>query len=359
MLAEESSRHAKKFMIRDETRTTGERSQAELGLATRAAWLSYVGGYTQEDIAVRLGVSRVKVNRLIALAQREGLVRVFVEGTAAECVALEDRIAAAYGLDFCTVAPDLGEAELPLATLAAAGAHFLLTVLERPGLKVVGIGHGRTLAAVVDRLPRLPRVDLKFVSLLGSLTRSAAANPFDVIHRLAGKVGGESYFLPVPFFADSVEDKAVLAAQRSVKHVFELARQADLVVVGIGELSADAHLLETGMITRAELAELEQAGAEGEVLGHFFDAGGRSVEADVNRRALGLTPDDLRGKEVVAIAGGRGKAWAIAAVLESGLLTGLVTDEATARRLVERRLDLQPQTVRPPAERSAIAKMAS
>jgi DNA-binding transcriptional regulator LsrR (DeoR family) len=113
------------------------------------------------------------------------------------------------------------------------------------------------------------------------------------------------------------------------------------------------------MITRAELAELEQAGAEGEVLGHFFDAGGRSVEADVNRRALGLTPDDLRGKEVVAIAGGRGKAWAIAAVLESGLLTGLVTDEATARRLVERRLDHQPQTVRPPAERSAIAKMAS
>ncbi len=311
------------------------KGQDELGLATRAAWLSYVGGYTQEDIAGRLGVSRVKVNRLIATAHRQGLVRVFVEGTAAECVALEDRIAREHGLAFCRVAPDLGDGDLPLHALAAAGARYLLGALERPGIGIVGIGHGRTLAAVVDRLPRLPRADLKFVSLLGSLTRNAAANPFDVIHRLAEKVGGESYFLPVPFFADSIEDKAVLLAQRSVKDVFALARLADLVVVGIGELAADAHLLQTGMITPAEFAELAKAGAAGEVLGHFFAADGRSVAAEINGRALGLEPAEMRGKEVVAIAGGRGKARAIHAVLQSRLVTGLVTDEATARRLVE------------------------
>lgn len=316
--------------------TPSDRIEVELGLASRAAWLSYVGGYTQEDIAGRLGVSRVKVNRLIALAHRQGLIRVFVEGTAAECVALEDQIIRAFGLRFCAVAPDLGDSELPLPALAAAGAHYLMGVLDQPGNRVVGIGHGRTLAAVIDRLPRVARADLVFVSLLGSLTRSAAANPFDVIHRLAGKVGGESYFLPVPFFADSVEDKAVLLAQRSVRTVFDLARQADLVVIGVGELNAQAHLLQTGMITKDEFTELGRAGAVGEVLGHFFDRQGRSVEADINRRALGLEPADLRGKEVVAIAGGRGKARAIAAVLQSGLLTGLITDEATARRLVER-----------------------
>ncbi len=326
-----------------------------MGLASRAAWLSYVGGLTQEDIAGRLKVSRVKVNRLIALAHRQGLIRVFVEGTAAECVALEDEIARAFDLRFCTVAPDLGETDLPLQALAAAGAHYLIGVLEQPHVRVVGIGHGRTLAAVIDRLPRLARADLEFVSLLGSLTRSAAANPFDVIHRLAGKVGGDSYFLPVPFFADSVEDKAVLAAQRSVRDVFALAEKADLVIVGIGELSAHAHLLQTGMITEAEFAELEQAGAVGEVLGHFFDEHGRSVEADINRRALGLAPADLRGKEVVAIAGGRGKARAIAAVLESGLSTGLVTDEATARRLAARMRGRSHAARRAPVEQPAIA----
>ena len=41
--------------------------------------------------------------------------------------------------------------------------------------------------------------------------------------------------------------------------------------------------------------------------------------------------DEMQGRQVVAIAGGREKARAIAAVLASGLLTGLITDEATAR----------------------------
>jgi DNA-binding transcriptional regulator LsrR (DeoR family) len=340
-------------MVRVGAETQVSRSQGELGLAARAAWLSYIGGYTQEDIAGRLGISRVKVNRLIALAHRQGLVRVFVEGTAADCVALEDRIAEAFGLEFCSVAPDLGDADLPLQALAAAGARFLLGALERPNLRVIGFGHGRTLAAVVDQLPRVPRADLKFVSLLGSLTRNAAANPFDVIHRLAGKVGGDSYFLPVPFFADSVDDKAVLAAQRSVRDVFALARRADLVVVGIGELSAEAHLRASGMITSGEFEELAAAGAVGEVLGHFFAADGRSVAAEINQRALGLAPDDLRGKEVVAIAGGRGKARAIAAVLASGLLTGLITDESTARRLVQRQLVPSVPAARPSPARLA------
>jgi DNA-binding transcriptional regulator LsrR (DeoR family) len=90
------------------------------------------------------------------------------------------------------------------------------------------------------------------------------------------------------------------------------------------------------MITASELAEVERAGAVGEMLGHFVDARGRPVAAPVNERALGLRIEDLRGKEVVAIAGGQGKARAIDAVLHAGVATGLITDEATAERLVAR-----------------------
>ena len=314
-------------------RTAERGREAELSFATRAAWLSYIGGYKQEEIAERLGVSRVKVNRLIALAHRESLIRVFVEGSPAECVALEDSIAAAYGLDFCIVAPSLGEDDLPLRSLGIAGARYLHKTLERSDLRVVGVGHGRTLAEVVESLPRLPRADVKFVSLLGSLTRNAAANPFDVIHRLAAKTGGESYFMPVPFFADSLDDKRILLAQQSVRDVFVLARSAELFLVGVGEVGPKAHMLETGMITKAEFADLKRAGAVGEILGHFVDAAGRPVEAELNQRSLGLRIEDLKDKQVVAIAGGRGKARAVDAVLRSNVVRGLIIDEATAQRL--------------------------
>ena len=302
--------------------------------AARAAWLSYVGGLRQEDIAERLGVSRVKVNRLIAQAHRDGLIRVFVDGRPDECVLLEDRLRASYGLAFCTVAPTLDDSEvLPLRTLSSAGAHFLMRAFERKQLHVVGVGHGRTLAAVVEHLPRLARSDIRFVSLLGSLTRHAAANPFDVIHQLAQVSGCESYFMPVPFFADSVADKQVLMAQKTVRDVFALACEAQLHVVGIGQIGAQAHMYETGMVTPEEFAEAERAGAVGEVLGHFVDAAGRPVDAPVNQRSIALRIDDLRGKEVVVIAGGRGKVQAIEAVLATGVVTGLITDEATALQL--------------------------
>jgi DNA-binding transcriptional regulator LsrR (DeoR family) len=310
-------------------------ADVELGLATRAAWLSFVGGYTQEEIARRLGVSRVKVNRLIALAQRSGRVHVFVEGTAAECVALERTIEDRFGLAFCSVMPGLDETPLPLRALASAGALYLHRMLEDPQTSLVGIGHGRTLAALVEQLPRLPRQKLRFVSLLGSLTRHAAANPFDVIHRLAETTGADCYFMPVPFFADSVEDKRVLMAQKSLRDVFALARSAELYIVGIGEVGPRAHLRQTGMITEAEQAEVEAAGAIGEVLGQFVDPSGRVVDAEINERSIGIGIEELMGHRVIAVAGGASKLRAIAGVLSSGVITGLITDETTAGGLVE------------------------
>jgi len=304
-------------------------------LAARAAWMSFIGGYTQEEIAQKLGLSRVKINRLIAEATAAGLVRVFVEGTAAECVALEDRIATHWKLDFCSVSPTLGDGPLPLRTLAAAGAHYLHGVLERGEAKLIGIGHGRTLDAVVKYLPRVVRPNVRFVSLLGSLTRHAAANPFDVIHRLAEVTGAECYFMPAPFFADSVADKKVLLGQKGLKDVFSLARAAELHVVGIGEIGAHAHMLSTGMITEAESREVKQVGAVGELLGRFLDKNGRAVDAELNDRAVAIKLEEIKGKPVVAIAGGEDKPQAIKAVLESRVIKGLITDEATAKAIVD------------------------
>jgi DNA-binding transcriptional regulator LsrR (DeoR family) len=87
------------------------------------------------------------------------------------------------------------------------------------------------------------------------------------------------------------------------------------------------------MITPEEFGEVERAGAVGELLGRFVDAQGRPVAASVNERAVAVRLEELPGRQTVAIAGGRDKARAIAAVLESGVISGLITDEATAHEL--------------------------
>lgn len=307
----------------------------EQSLAIRAAWLHYAGGLTQAAVAKRLGVPSVKAHRLIARAVAEGVVKVSIDGEIVECVALEDRLCARYGLDYCEVAPDLGEEGLPLRALGLAGAGFLRREIERGEDPVVGLGHGRTLAAAVQQLPRFDAQGVRFVSLLGGFTRNYATNPHDVMYALAQKTGAQGYVLPVPFFANSEADLAVLLAQPGVRELFDLSNAASLKVVGIGTADAGAQLVASGMIEPHEIAEINAAGAQGEMLGHFFDARGRVLETTLSARTLSVSLDGPQGSRIVAIAGGEGKAGAIRAVLQSGRLAGLITDEATARSLVD------------------------
>lgn len=306
----------------------------EDSLATRAAWLHFVGGLTQGEVGNRLNVASGKAHRLIARANKAGLVQVFIDGDIASCVKLEDRLRKLYGLTYCEVAPDIGEGSLPLRALGTLGARFLRLAIEKGDDSVIGLGHGRTLASCVLRLPRSKVTGIRFVSLLGGFTRKFAANPFDVINGIAEQTGAESYVMPVPFYTNSREDRSVLMGQPGIGEVFDLARKATLRLVGIGTVDdTDASIAASGMIERDELAEIKQAGGRGEVLGHFFDARGRRVETELSGRLMSLTHEELTSGRMVAVAGGAAKPAAIRAILESGMLHGLLTDERTAQAL--------------------------
>jgi DNA-binding transcriptional regulator LsrR (DeoR family) len=304
-------------------------------LCVRAAWLHYGAGLTQSEVAKRLGVPSLKAHRLIARANREGLVRISIEGDIAECVRLEDKMRARFGLQFCEVCPDLDDKPppLPLQTLSLAGSRFLRLAFENGDDKVIGFGHGRTLAACVNILPKMSTRGVKLVSLLGGLTRRYSATPFDVIHRLAERTGAEAYVLPLPFYANSVEDRGVFLEQRGVSEIMNLGVSATLRVVGVGTMEADASILSTGMIEREEFEAALRAGGAGEILGHIFSLDGKLIENDISARTLSMSAADIGRQKTVAIAGGRTKVNAIKAGLASGLIHGIIIDERTAKAL--------------------------
>ncbi|WP_354488540.1 sugar-binding transcriptional regulator [Mesorhizobium robiniae] len=307
----------------------------ETSMATRAAWLHYAGGLTQSEVAKRLGLTSLKAHRLITKANQEGLVKVYIDGEVSECVALEDDLSSRYALDYCEVVPDFDGEDLPLKALGIAGAQFLKREIERGEDTLIGVGHGRTLAACVEYLPRISAEKTRFVSLLGGLTRKFSANPHDVIHRLAERTGAEAYVMPVPMFANTVEDRTVLLGQKGISEVFDLGKAADLLIAGIGTAEREASLVATGMIEKGEMEEIRRKGGVGELLGHFFDDAGKAVETTLSNRALALAREDISNRRIVAVAGGKVKVRAIKSVLEGRYLKGLVTDERTARSLVE------------------------
>ncbi len=71
------------------------------------------------------------------------------------------------------------------------------------------------------------------------------------------------------------------------------------------------------------------------MLGHFFDEDGQPVASKLTKRIVTQSLDTLKNRRIVAVAGGAIKVAAIRAVLASGLLDGLITDERTARAIME------------------------
>jgi len=224
-----------------------------------------------------------------------------------------------------------------------AGASLLQGEIDNGQPGCIGSGHGRPLAASGAQMRATPGAGVKFVSLLGGLTRNYSATPHDVMARLTEKTGATAYVMPVPFFANTVEDREVLLNQRGVSKVFEMAAQSDLKVVGIGTTQPGASLVSSGMIEMDEISDVIAKGGIGELLGHFFDEQGQRVHTTLTERTLSVGLDQLDGKRIVAIAGGTEKVGAIRSVLMSGCLSGLITDERTAQALLEKRSGMDHQ----------------
>ena len=115
---------------------------------------------------------------------------------------------------------------------------------------------------------------------------------------------------------------------------FKSPAQAELKIAGIGTADVNAQLVSVGMVEKREIAEIKAAGGVGEMLGKFFDARGRVLETTLTARTLAVRLDASAPDRIIAIAGGPEKVEPIRAVLASGRLNGLITDEATARAIV-------------------------
>ncbi len=306
----------------------------QLNLATKAAWLSYVGGYTQTQVAKRLNVSSAKAHRLIAYAHANNVVKIFIEGKIVECVELEEKLIHSFGLNTCTVVPTIDSEMDEFNAIGTAGASFLHQLFKQTQDTVIGIGKGRTLSSVVNHLPHTHNNNLQFVSVSGGLTRKFSTNPYDVIHQISERTNSESYFLPVPYMAKDKQEKQMLLSQQSVVQMLDFAKTASIYIVGLGSLEGDAHVHQTGLIEESIWQTMKDKNAVGDFMGAFMDKEGNKIQDKSNDLSLGLSISDIKGKQVVAIVGGAHKGKATLAALKTNTITDLIISEESAKNIM-------------------------
>ena len=304
----------------------------EAQVQARACWYYYIGAMTQQEIADRLGLTRLKVNKILGQARQDGLVSIEIKLPLAKCVALEEKLKARFALDAVSVVPTMPDPDTLQQVIGEAAGAMLSPLLEDgAGL---GVGWGRTLRAAARAL-RPRRFSRSWVtSLMGGMTRGAGTNTFEVATEFARLIGAECYYVAAPIYCPSIESRSTLLTHYGLAEVMRRAREGQIALVSCGDLTPRSLLASTPLVTEA-LEGLGRAGAVGDLLGTFLDENGRPVDHPLNARVMALSPQELKTYPVSILAsGGSQKAQVMRAILNASYVKRLVTDESAAEALL-------------------------
>ncbi|HXU52021.1 MAG TPA: sugar-binding transcriptional regulator [Casimicrobiaceae bacterium] len=298
----------------------------------RAAWLYFMEGHTQAQIARRLGVTRLRINRMLADAQKSGLVDISINTELASCVELEQALCRDFGLAAAVIVPTPDDDEHVPAAVGRAAASFVARHLEGNRVRGLGIGWGVTLREMIRHIRHGRYPDLTVCSMMGGVSTGLEFNTFDVSAELARRLRSQCRYLVAPVYASSPRSRDVIMAQPVFRDALARIAACDLAVLSVGDVTRRSMLVRYALPDDVTQAELRAAGAVCDINGQLVDAKGRVIDHPLNRRAIALPLRDLhRISTVVLAAGGRRKLRAIAAALCSGLGSVLVSDETTAR----------------------------
>ena len=309
--------------------------KSRLDDAARAGWLYFVAGNTQDEIAQKLNVSRPTAQRLVSLALSERLITFRLDHPIAACMEIAARLTKRFDLLYCDVVPSDPASDSAVLGIAESAAGFLEQKLGAKDPIIVAIGTGRTLRAAVELMPRMICHQHKLVSLVGHISMEGSASFFDVLARLSELSQAPHYPMPLPVIVRVPEEREQLQRLEPVLRVLDLARRADITLVGIGRMDEQAQLHADGFMSAAELDEIQRLGAVGEVTGWAFDVAGRIFRGGANDRVTSAPREVPPSRLVVGVAQGIGKILPIRAALRGKIVNGLITNETTARSILE------------------------
>ncbi|RPH61272.1 MAG: sugar-binding transcriptional regulator [Chloroflexi bacterium] len=310
----------------------------EQRLLVKVSKMYYEAGLSQDDIIVRLNLSRSKISRLLQQARDEGIVQITVVTPNHLFSDLENRLEQQFGLhEALVVETHAGDSqENILRELGVAAAGYLERSVGTA--TTLGISWGSTLHSMVAALHSNHLPNTKVVQIIGGLGQpEAEVHATDLCHRLARALGSQLTLLPAPGIVPTEQAREVLLADLYVRRAVEMFKHLEMAWVGIGAPTPESLLLRDGSIlSRAELDVLVQKGLVGDIALRFFDAQGCPVASDIDQRVIGITLEQLKQtRRVVGIAGGPEKAPAILGALRGKLINVLITDSVTAGKLLQ------------------------
>ncbi|WP_234496954.1 sugar-binding transcriptional regulator [Vibrio maritimus] len=309
-----------------------ESNETSNDLLTEIAVAYYQDGATQEEISKKFGVSRAKIGRLLKQARDEGIVEITVKYHPVYSAKIEQRLIERFGIKRALIALDQPDEESQRTQVGGLVSNYLAQTLR--GGTVVTVGQGRNVSAVAHHMGVISPRDCKFVCGIGGIhPRGGRFNADHICRQLAKKYGGTSETLYAPAYAENRDQKMVFMQNATVKQTLDLARKADVAIVGVGDMSENSYMVDLGWFTTDEVVQSRlNQGVVGDFAGYdFFDIQGRAANTVMSDRVIGLGLEEFRRiSEVIAIASENSKPMALLGALRTGVVDVVATSVSNA-----------------------------
>lgn len=308
--------------------------------------MHYKQGMSQQEIGKRLNVSRTTISRILAQARREGYVQIKINYPEDATVNLENQLEEKYGLKEAVIASVQNKDELA-DEIAFYASDYLLRTLKNH--MTIALTRGVTLQNIVEylgndvRLKFLKTDDVNVVPLMAATNISVSkdkgyrmAYSNYLIEEVARIFRANSYQMLAPQYVSGAEAKQYFMQEDSIKEVFDLAKNADIAVAGIGTLNHNSALINAELIPMEEFERLQKMGGTGEILSHVVDRDGNLIKDRFEDHLMSLDLEDFKKIPVrVGVAYGIEKKDSILGVLRGGYINVLITDEEVAQYLAD------------------------
>jgi len=298
-------------------------------LMAEAATLYYEKNMTQQEIATLMNLSRQTVSKLLGEALKENIVEIKIHNPESDCKVLQEEICKRFGIRDCLICPTSSKNETVryIMTVKAA-AEYITPILEKGNLKIA-VSWGKTMHDLVHAMPDINTAGNVVFPLFGATDdESYFFSSNELARGLADKIGARIRYALFPYMTDNREDYRLLKKLSYYQAIQKLWETADVAIMGIGNKKV-LDIFETYFGYGAHHKE-----AIGDVATHFFTENGELV-APFENTLCASVQNIKQMKTTIAVACGNDKAKAMVGALKTNLIHVLITDEYTAKYILE------------------------
>lgn len=314
-------------MTKDKDR---ERDQQSIEVAE----LYYQLNYSQQQIADKLKISRPTISRLLQHAKDKGYVQIKVTDPFMDLEILEEKLAKKYQLKAVRVAFSPTDEYTAIKHYISLKAAEYLNQVVTDGT-TIGVSWGSTIYEVAKNLQTRPLKGVQVVQLKGGVSFSNVKTyAWESINLFANAFQTLPIYLPLPLVFENPLMFEMVKQDRHIRDIMKTAREAQIAIFTVGTVRDDAMLFRLGYFSEEEKSELKQK-AVGDICSRFIDKNGQICVESIDDRTVSIQLEELRNKdESILVAGGAKKFKAILAALKAGYANVFITDQHTAKQLI-------------------------